>query len=60
MSLLLARRLRLTPRLGLRALAVQVFPVPEMGDSITEGTLLEYGTQATKLPSSRQKNFSPL
>ena len=43
MSLLLARRLRLTPRLGLRALAVQVFPVPEMGDSITEGTLLEYG-----------------
>ena len=28
-------------RVGWRSLAVQKFPVPEMGDSITEGTLLE-------------------
>jgi hypothetical protein len=34
---------RLTPPLWRRALAVQTFPVPEMGDSITEGTILEFG-----------------
>jgi len=31
--------------LGRRALALQRFPVPEMGDSITEGTLLEFAKQ---------------
>ena len=34
---------RLAPPLWRRALAVQTFPVPEMGDSITEGTILEFG-----------------
>ena len=34
---------RLTPPLWRRALALQTFPVPEMGDSITEGTILEFG-----------------
>lgn len=33
---------RLTPPLWRRALALQTFPVPEMGDSITEGTILEF------------------
>ena len=33
---------RLTPPLWRRALALQTFPVPEMGDSITEGTVLEF------------------
>lgn len=31
--------------LGRRALALQRFPVPEMGDSITEGTMLEFAKQ---------------
>lgn len=33
---------RLAPPLWRRALALQTFPVPEMGDSITEGTILEF------------------
>lgn len=43
--MLLRRGMPALSGMGRRALALQRFPVPEMGDSITEGTLLEFAKQ---------------